>query len=89
MVNWYNDDWKYRKKITIDNTKVDATLSDFPVLVSLTTDSELSNNARSDGFDILFTSSDGTSKLKHEIEKYTTGTGLIVAWVKVPSLSSS
>jgi len=27
--------------------------------------------ARSDGYDILFTSSDGTTKLDHEIEEYT------------------
>ena len=89
MVNWYNNNWKYRKKITIDNTKVDATLTDFPVLVSLTTDDNLKNNARSDGFDILFTLSDGETKLKHEIEKYTNGIGRLISWVELPSVSSS
>src|SRR5207245_2675680 len=39
--------------------------------------------------DILFTSSDGTTKLSHEIEKYVSSTGELVAWGKVPSVSSS
>ncbi|MBI4100287.1 DUF2341 domain-containing protein [Candidatus Microgenomates bacterium] len=85
---WYNASWGYRKKITIDSTKVGADLTNFPVLVSIT-DSDLSANARSDGYDILFTSSDGTTKLNHERESYTSGTGVLVAWVQVTSVSSS
>jgi hypothetical protein len=49
----------------------------------------LSTHAQSSGNDILFTSSDGTTKLSHEIERYTSSTGALVCWVKVPSLSSS
>ena len=86
---WYNSNWQYRKKLTIDYTKVGATLSNFPVLVSLTSDSDLAARARSDGYDILFTSSDGTTKLDHEIERYTSATGALVAWVRIPSLSNS
>jgi hypothetical protein len=86
---WYDSNWQYRKKLTIDYTKVGATLSHFPVLVSLSSDSDLAAHARSDGYDILFTSSDGTTKLDHEIESYTTATGALVAWVRIPSLSNS
>jgi hypothetical protein len=43
----------------------------------------------STGNDILFTSSDGTTKIPHEVEKYTSSTGELVAWVKVPSLATS
>jgi hypothetical protein len=86
---WYNSSWLYRKKLTIDYTKVGATLSHFAVLVSLTSDSDLAARARSDGYDILFTSSDGTTKLDHEIEKYISATGELVAWVRIPSLSNS
>ncbi len=86
---WYNASWQYRKKLTIDYTKVGATLSSFPVLVSLASDSDLAARARSDGYDILFTGSDGTTKLDHEIEKYTSPTGALVAWVRIPSLSNS
>ena len=91
---WYfnpvtgNCNWKYRKMITIDHTKVSADQSSFPVLVSLT-DTDLSAKAQSNGNDILFTSSDGTTKLNHEIENYTSSTGSLVAWVGVPTLSSA
>jgi len=87
--NWYNSSWAYRKKITINYTKVGANLTDFPVLVSLASEADLASDAQDDGDDILFTSSNGTNKLSHEIEKFNGGTGELVAWVKVPTLSSS
>ncbi|MFC2123119.1 DUF2341 domain-containing protein [Bacteroidota bacterium] len=86
---WYDSSWSYRKKITIDNTKVTANLADFPVLVYLSSDSDLANDAQPDGDDILFTAADETTQLSHEIENFNNGTGELVAWVKVPSLSSS
>jgi hypothetical protein len=86
---WYDCAWQERKQITIDHTRVSGDQADFPVLVSLSSDTGLSGNAQNDGDDILFTSSDGTTKLSHEIESYTGGTGTLAAWVKVPSLSST
>jgi flagellin-like protein len=81
--------WNYRKKITIDKTKVSGTtpLSDFPVLVSLTLENPA--HVQPNGNDFVFTSSDGTTKLSHEIESYNSGTGALVAWVKVPWLTSA
>jgi len=84
---WYNASWLYRKKITIDYTKVAGTLVNFPVLIYISSDSDLSARARSDGYDILFTSADGKTKLNHERVTYATGT--LQAWVKVPKLSST
>ena len=86
---WYDSSWSYRKKITVDNTKVTANLTDFPVLIYLSSDGDLANDAQSDGDDILFTAADETTKLSHEIEEFDNGTGKLVAWVKIPSLSSS
>ena len=83
---WYGAGWTYRKPITIDHTKVPNTdQSSFPVLINLSADSGLSAHARSDGFDILFTSSDGVTKIPYEREKYSSGA--LVAWVLVASLS--
>ena len=31
---WWDTDWSYRKKITIDHTKVAASLANFPLLIS-------------------------------------------------------
>jgi hypothetical protein len=87
--SWYNSSWLYRKKITIDHTKVAADQSNFPVLINLPTDSDLASHAKSNGDDILFTSSDGITKLAHEIEKYDNTSGQLVADVKVPSVSST
>jgi hypothetical protein len=84
---WFDCSWGYRKNITINHSRVPATQANFPVLISLTSDSDLSSHAQGSGNDILFTASDGTTKLSHEIESYSGGT--LVAWVKVPSLSST
>ena len=94
FVGWYNTSWTDRKSITIDHTKVtgSSNLSNFPVLVSLT-DANLATVANggnvglADGTDILFTASDGVTKLAHEIESYNASTGQLIAWVSVPSVS--
>ncbi|MFI5342339.1 MAG: DUF2341 domain-containing protein, partial [Candidatus Methylomirabilales bacterium] len=81
--------WAYRKAITIDHTKVLATLTNFPVLISITDAAGLGTYAQPSGNDIFFTAADGETKLAHEIEQYTSGTGQLIAWVQVPSLSST
>ena len=90
---WYTTGgtWNYRKAVTFtaDAAKIPLAQADFPALINLTTDAGLAANARNDGYDILFTSSDETTKLSSEIEKFDGGTGKLVAWVKVPSLSTS
>lgn len=64
-------------------------LASFPVLVNLPSDNDLKANAQSTGNDILFTDNTGQTKLNHEIENYTSGTGELEAWIKVPTLSST
>jgi hypothetical protein len=83
---WWDGAWSYRKKITIDHTKVAGDLSNFPVLVSIT-DSDLTSKAQSDGDDISFTD-EYTNKLDHEIEFYNSTSGTLIAWVKLPTVSS-
>ncbi|MHA1482133.1 MAG: DUF2341 domain-containing protein [Candidatus Heimdallarchaeaceae archaeon] len=78
-----------RIKLTTDNTKVDSTLTDFPVLVKLTSSELNFSHANSDGFDIRFTSSDGTTLLKYERARYDNANSEAEFWVKVPSVSSS
>lgn len=85
---WYCP-WNFRKKITINHTKVNATQTDFPVLISLSADADLASSSLANGNDILFTSADGTTKLDHEIENFTVSDGKLIAWVRIPSLSSS
>jgi len=81
---WWNDDWLYRKQLTINSSQVTADLTNFPILVSIT-DGDLSSKAQTDGDDIVFTIDQG-NQLDHEIESYDETTGTLTAWVKIPNL---
>lgn len=81
--------WTYRKIIIIDESKVDADLTDFPVLVKLTSTNFDFSRALSTGNDIRFTSSDGTTLLKYERERHDSANSLAEYWVKIPSVSGS
>ena len=69
--DWYDPSWKYRKAITIDHTKVSADQTNFPVYVDLSSDPDLAAHAQADGDDILFTGSDGVTKLDHDLSRKT------------------
>lgn len=87
---WYDNAWTKRKKITIDSTKVGTgPHADFPVLVNLESDTNLSASALASGNDILFTDTDQITKINYERVSYTSGTGALVAWVQIPSLIST
>jgi hypothetical protein len=86
-LNWWDVAWKYRRTITIDHTKVSEELTDFPVLIEIT-DSSLAEKAQPDGDDFVFTNANNV-KLDHQIEYYNSATGHLIAWVKVPYLSST
>ena len=84
-----------QRPLTIDHTKVPHTQSNFTVLVSVT-DPALKTVANgghvvnANGYDIgFYADSGGTIKLKWEVEKYDGTTGNLIAWVKIPSVSSS
>jgi len=69
-------------------------LSNFPVLMSFalpdlrsTGNGGLVQNVN--GYDILFTSANGTSILSHQIETYDPTTGQIDIWVRFPTLSAT
>jgi uncharacterized repeat protein (TIGR02543 family) len=88
--NWWNTSWPYRKLITIDYTKVNAPLTNFPVLIYRSSDADVATKAQPNGQDILFILySDNTTKLNHEIESYNNTDGNLVAWVNVTSVSST
>ena len=87
-VPWYNCDWGFRAPITINKTMVTASQTSFPVIINLSSDTGLVSSAQSTGNDILFTSSDGITKIPHEIESYTSATGALIAWVNT-SVSAS
>ncbi len=89
---WYDTNWLYRQKITILPSLADSDQTNFPYMVKITDSANsVFANALTNGDDILFTQSDGTTKLDHEIEIFETSGGSeeLVIWVRIPFLSSS
>ena len=86
---WWDCNWSYCKKITIDHTKVQSTQSNFPVLIYESADSDLAAYAQSDGDDIVFVDRYNSTQYSHEIEEYNSTTGELTTWVKISSLSAS
>jgi hypothetical protein len=63
--------WSYRVKVTVDNTKVSANLSDFPIYLDLSgLPAGFHSNVRSDGGDIRITTSDGETEVPREVVWY-------------------
>ena len=85
-------DFNYYKEITIDSTKVNGSSPhiNFPVLISIF-DSDLHYDVQQDGDDIAFYN--GTEWLDYELElfnqNYNSSHAQLVAWVRIPSLSTS
>lgn len=81
--SWYSASWGYRRQITLDYTKLGTStpITGFPLMFSTSTITDLKFTGsggkvgKSDGTDILVTESDGTTKLPHEIEFYSSSTG--------------
>jgi hypothetical protein len=85
----FTQGWHYRKKITIDHTKVAGELTNFPILLSVI-DQDLREKAQNDGDDILFMDNVGVAtKLPHQIEYFDSSTGTLIAWVNVPIVHST
>jgi hypothetical protein len=85
---WYNASWNYRVKITVDYTKVDATLSNFPVYVDLNDlPSHFWDNVKNSGGDIRITTSDEETEVAREVVSCDTSTDTGELHFKAPSLS--
>jgi RHS repeat-associated protein len=86
--------YAYNRAITINHTQVGSDQTNFPLLISgtysyLATAANGGRLQNSNGYDIIFTDVSGATQLDHEIESYNPVTGQIVAWVRIPLLSSS
>ena len=88
--NWWNNSWPYRRIITIDHNKINDNLINYPFLLHISSDTNLSEHAQEDGDDIVFILySDNTTQLNHEIELFNGSSGELIAWVNIPNLNSS
>lgn len=83
----------YGKQITIPASQVSGTtdFTNFPVLIEVTHNDFRTNGnggkmENSNGYDVVFTTTDCNTILDHQIEEYTASNGEIIFWVKVPTL---
>ncbi len=88
---WWHEDWQYRKKIVLNATPAGAdikeNLQEVPLLVRLHPGNFLFGNAKNDGSDIRFVSSDDKTPLKHHIERFDSLDELALIWIRVPRVS--
>ena len=79
---WMDDDWSYRKRITITNPN-SSDLTNYPVRLEIAYESDM----QSDYDDLRFTDSSGTTTIPYYIEDTTSATATV--WAKVPTLTGS
>jgi len=81
--------WNYSRRLFLNTTAAGADVQGdiygFPVLVRLNNDNLDFSQARTDGSDLLFTTS-GNTVLPHEIERWDPVTELAEVWVKVDTI---
>ncbi len=85
---WYNTSWNNRVKITFNNAAQAENLTNFPVLVTLSSSNISYASTQNAGQDIRFTDSDGTTLLSYEIEKWDES-GSSFVWTKIPQIDAS
>ena len=90
----FSNGYGYMRAITIDHDWIpNADQANFPFLFSVTdpllaTTANGGHVASSNGYDMIFTSDPaGQHRLNYEMEEYHAGTGQVIAWVQIPTLS--
>ncbi|GFE84261.1 transporter ExbB [Steroidobacter agaridevorans] len=89
---WWNDEWNFRKEITLDLSAAGANITgspaDVPVLIRL----HLGNfgyfaDTKPDGSDLRFVAGDDKTPLNFHVERYDATSNLAFVWVKAPRLA--
>jgi biopolymer transport protein ExbB len=89
---WWNNDWEFRKEITLDLSPTGADIagapSDVPILIRLS----LSNfqyfaDAKPDGSDFVLIAGDDKTPLKFHIERFDSQAQIAFVWVRMPHLT--
>jgi len=91
--NWTVDgnSYPHYKVVTISTTNVSAVLTNFPLKVQISADTNIGSSAKSDLSDLRFTDPSGATLYSAEQESGTITSGVAygVFWVKIPSISSA
>lgn len=90
---WWQDDWNYRKQISVDTTQTGAAITErvgrMPLLVRLHTGNFTFDGVQESGEDIRFVAADDETVLSHRIESFDALLGVAYIWVDVPAVEGS
>ncbi|MDE2450937.1 MAG: DUF2341 domain-containing protein [Gammaproteobacteria bacterium] len=91
---WWNDDWPYRKEITLDASAAAANIAgaadNVPVLVRLSlANFQYFNNLKPDGSDLRVVADDDATPLKFHIEHFDPQAQIALIWVLLPKLNAA
>jgi biopolymer transport protein ExbB len=88
---WWNSDWKFRKKITINTSSTGADVKDSVpsavVAVRLHSGNFLFTDVKPDGSDIRIVANDDKTPLKYFVEFFDANNQLALIWVQLPSVA--
>jgi biopolymer transport protein ExbB len=89
---WWNGDWSYRKKITVDagpnGLGLEADAGKVPLLIRLHSGNFDFTNVADGGLDIRFVDGDDKTALKYHVDTFDGLLGIALVWVEIPDLAS-
>ncbi|MBL8534179.1 MAG: DUF2341 domain-containing protein [Betaproteobacteria bacterium] len=80
---WWNDDWAFRNRVTVDAAATGAT-----VLIRLHSGNFSFVDAREDGADLRVIAADDKTELPFQLESYDAVNELALVWVRVPAAAA-
>jgi biopolymer transport protein ExbB len=91
--SWWNQDFSFRKAITVDTTPTGANLTQaagrVPLLVRLHSGNFQFDGVSQTGADIRFIASDDKTPLNYQIESFDPVLGVALVWVDIPDVGAS
>jgi biopolymer transport protein ExbB len=90
--SWWNNDWKYRKEMSLDASATGADISgtalEVPLLIRLSLGNfSYFNDTKPDGSDFRLVAGDDKTPLKFHFEKYDVANQMALLWVRVPQIT--
>ncbi|WP_339532940.1 DUF2341 domain-containing protein [Pseudomonas mucidolens] len=90
---WWQDDWHYRKQISVDTTPqgaaINQALGRTALLIRLHTGNFTFDGVKDDGADLRFVSADDKTVFNHQIESFDPLMGMALIWVDVPKIEGA
>lgn len=87
---WWQNDWSYRKAITIDTSAKGANLTEsagrVPLLIRLHSGNFQFDGLQDNGADIRFVAADDKTPLNYQIEQYDAVLGVALVWIDVTQM---